>query len=80
MDHMVIRTGFMKNLIAKIMKRTIKKKLGYEVDLDISDLEVTFDDGTGKAVIHLNTKVTMDKTELKKIMKGEELWKKTDGL
>ena len=48
MDHMVIRTGFMKNLIAKIMKRTIRKKLGYEVDLDISDLEVTFDDGTGK--------------------------------
>lgn len=80
MDHMVIRTGFMKNLIAKIMKRTIKKKLGYEVDLDISDLEVTFDDGTGKAVIHLNAKATMDKTELKKMMKGEELWKKTDGL
>ena len=89
MDHMVIRTGFMKNLIAKIMKRTIKKKLGYEVDLDISDLEeafgyylgyatisdleVTFDDGTGKAVIHLNAKATMDKTELKKMMKGEEL-------
>ena len=73
MDHMVIRTGFMKNLIAKIMKRTIRKKLGYEVDLDISDLEVTFDDGTGKAVVHLNAKATMDKNELKKMLKGEEV-------
>lgn len=71
MDHMTIRTKFMKNLIAKIMKRTLKKKLGYEIDLDISDLEVTFDDGTGKAVVKLNASASMDKEELKKLIKDE---------
>lgn len=71
MDHMVIRTKFMKNLIAKIMRRTLRKKLGYEMEFDISDLEVTFDDGTGKAVVHLNANATMDKEELKKLIKDE---------
>ena len=71
MDHMTIRTKFMKNLIAKIMKRTLKKKLGYEIDFELNDLEVTFDDGTGKAVINLNAKASMDKEELKKLIKDE---------
>ena len=71
MDHMTIRTKFMKNLIAKIMKRTLKKKLGYEIDFEFTDLEVTFDDGTGKAVVHLNANATMDKEELKKLIKDE---------
>ena len=71
MDHMIVRTKFMKNLIAKIVRRTIRKKVGYDVELDISDLEVTFDDGTGKAIIHLNVNAMMDKEELKKMIKEE---------
>ena len=67
MDEMKIRTPFMKRLIAKIIKRVIDKKLGYQVDIQLNEISVTFDDE--KATVHVNADAEMNKDELTKIIK-----------
>lgn len=67
MDEMKIRTPFMKRLIAKIIKRVIDKKLGYQVDIQLNEISVTFDDD--KATVHVNADAEMNKDELTKIIK-----------
>lgn len=67
MDEMKIRTPFMKRLIAKIIKRVIDKKLGYQVDIQLNEISITFDDN--KAVVHVNADAEMNKDELTKIIK-----------
>lgn len=67
MDEMKIGSNLMKKLIAKLIKMTVKNKLGYEVDIQLSELHATFIDG--QAHIHLNADAEMSKDELIKIIK-----------
>ena len=52
MDEMKINSKFLKNLIAKFVKREVKKKAGYEVDIQLNEFTATVTDGT--AHVHLN--------------------------
>jgi len=67
MDEMKIGSKLMKNLIAKLVKRAVKKKVGYEVDIQLNELTATVTDGT--AHIHLSVDAEMGKDEFTKILK-----------
>ena len=66
MDEMKISSKFMRNLVAKLVKRAVKKKVGYEVDIQLNELTATVTDGT--AHIHLNIDAELNKDELTKIL------------
>lgn len=51
MDEMKINSKFLRNLIAKFVKREVKKKAGYEVDIQLNEFTATVTDGT--AHVHL---------------------------
>lgn len=64
---MTIGSVFMRKLIAKIIGKVMRKKLGYAVDMQLSEISVTFDGD--KAHIHLNADAEMSKDELVKLIK-----------
>lgn len=64
---MKIESGFMKSVISKLVKTMIRKKVGYNVDIRLNQINITITDGT--AHVHLNADAELDKTELAKILK-----------
>lgn len=66
MDEMKISSKFMKNLIAKLVKRTVKKKIGYEVDIQLNELTATVTDGT--VHVHLSIDAELGKDEFTKLL------------
>ena len=68
MDEMKIKlsTSFMKGIIAKIIKSVISKKLGFEVELEINEIDVKFDGG--KVRLHADIDGEMNKDEFVKII------------
>ena len=71
MDEMKISTRLMKRLIAKLVKKAINRKLGYDVDIQLNDLVIVNDDA--KARVHLDADVKSDREELSKILKNTGL-------
>lgn len=67
MDEMKINSKFMRTVVSKLIKMALKKKLGYEVDVKIEELNATVIDG--KAHVHLNADAELEKNELTKILK-----------
>lgn len=65
MDELKIGSGFLKGMISKLIKRAIKQKTGYEIDIQLNDFEATIIDG--RAHVHLNVDAEMDKSQLLKI-------------
>lgn len=68
MDEMKISSQFMRNLVAKLVKKAVKKKVGYEVDIKLNELTATITDGT--AHVHLSVDAELNKDELTKILKN----------
>lgn len=66
MDEMKINSKFLKNLIAKFVKREVKKKIGYEVDFQLNVFTATVTDGT--VHVHLNADAELGKDELTKLL------------
>lgn len=66
MDEMKIGSKFMKTLVAKLVKKTVKKKTGYDVDIQLNEFTATVTDGT--AHIHLSVDAELNKDELTKIL------------
>ncbi len=66
MDEMKISSKFMRNLIAKLVEKTVKKKVGYDVDIQLNELTATVTDGT--AHVHLSVDAELNKDELTKIL------------
>lgn len=65
---MKVNSKFMKNLIAKLIKRVVKKKTGCEADICLNGLNVTVTDGT--AHIHLSVDAEVNKDELTKVLRA----------
>ncbi len=63
---MKISSKFMRDLVAKLVKKAVKKKVGYEVDIQLNELTATVTDGT--AHVHLNVDAELNKDELAKIL------------
>lgn len=70
MDEMRVKlsTRFMKNIAAKLIARSIRKKYGYKIDIQLSDLDVWAIDGD--TTIKVNAEVRMNSNEFNKIMKS----------
>lgn len=66
MDEMQISSIFTKNLVAKFVKRAVKKKTGYEVDIQLNEFNATVMDGTAR--VHLNVDAELSKDELTKLL------------
>ena len=68
MDEMIIKTGFMKDLLVKIVKKAIKNKTGYYPEIEVNDpIEATFDGD--KVKMHLNLDLELRKEDLQDIVK-----------
>lgn len=66
MDEMRISSKFMKNLVAKLVKRAVKKKAGYDVNIQLNELTANVIDG--KAHVHLSVDADLNQDELTKIL------------
>lgn len=64
---MNIVSKFTTGIVSSIVSRTIRKKLGYEVDLQLNEVRTTIADG--KTHIHLDLDAELSKEELAKILK-----------
>ena len=68
MDEMKIRlsTKFMRGLVSKLISRSIYKKYGCKVNVQLNDLDIGILDGETK--ISTNLEVRLDSKEFMKIM------------
>lgn len=44
MDKLIINSNFTRGIISRLIKRTMKKKFGNNIDIQIEDLEVSIND------------------------------------
>lgn len=73
MDEMKFKLGskFLKEFIANIVTTMIYKKLGYDINVALNEIDVEMIDG--KVRIHANIDAELDKSEFYKIVKSVKL-------
>lgn len=69
MDEMKVKlsTKFMRGIVAKLISKAIQKKLGYKIDIQLNDLDVSIVDGETKILTSVELK--LESKEFMKIMK-----------
>lgn len=69
MDEMKVNlsTKFMRGIVAKLISKSIYKKYGYKVNIQLNELNVNVVDGATR--IHTNVEVQLNSDEFMKIMK-----------
>lgn len=67
MDEMKIVSKFTTNMISKLVKMVLRKKLGYDIDIQLNEIKTTITDG--KTHVHLDVDAELEKEELMKILK-----------
>lgn len=67
MDEMKIVSKFTTNMISKLVKMVLRKKLGYDIDIQLNEIKTMITDG--KTHVHLDVDAELDKEELVKILK-----------
>lgn len=69
MDEMKVNlsTKFMRGIVAKLIAKSIYKKYGYKVNIQLNELNVNVVDG--ETSIHTNVEVKLNSDEFMKIMK-----------
>lgn len=65
-----LSTNFMRNIVAKLIARSIYKKYGYKVKIQLNELDVWAIDGD--TTIKLNVEARLKSEEFNKIMKSIE--------
>lgn len=65
-----LSTNFMRNIVAKLIARSIYKKYGYKVKIQLNELDVWAIDGD--TTIKLNVEARLKSEEFNKIMKNIE--------
>jgi len=66
MDEMKIGSKFTTGIISKLVSMVIRKKLGYDVELKLNEVNATVTDG--KTHVHLDVDAELSKEELMKIL------------
>ena len=69
MDEMKLKlsTKFMRGLVAKLIAKFIYKKLGYKINIQFNELDVSVIDG--ETSINTNVEIKMDSKEFMNLMK-----------
>lgn len=70
MDEMKVKlsTKFMRNMVSKLIAKFIYKKLGYKIDIQLNDLDISVIDG--ETSICTNVEIKLDSSEFTKIIKS----------
>lgn len=68
MDEMKIISGFTTALVSKLLRFALRKKLGYDIHIQLNAIEATIEDG--KTHVHIDADAEMDKDELAKVLKS----------
>lgn len=70
MDEMKLKltTGFMRNIVSKLLARYIYKKTGYKVDIKLNDLDIKYVDG--ETELKTNVEIKLNSKEFTKIIKS----------
>lgn len=68
MDEMKIGSKFTTGIISKLAALAIRKKFGYDIKLNLNEINATVVDG--KTHIHLDVDAELEKDELTKILKN----------
>lgn len=63
-----LTTKFMRNMLAKLVSRKIKKQYGYKVDIYFSEIKMDMLDG--QTHLHVNVDLDMNSDEFKKLLKS----------
>lgn len=67
MDEMKIKSKFLTGIISKLLRRTLSKKLGGDIDIRVNEVGFTCDDG--KVHVHLDLDCDTKKEVFAKILK-----------
>lgn len=65
---MRIASGFTTGIISNLVRRLVRKKAGYDIDILLNSMDVSIKDG--KTHVHLDLDATMEKDELLKLLKN----------
>lgn len=68
MDEMRLESKFTTGLVSKIARKTVRTKLGYDVDIQLNKLRTTVIDD--KTHVHLDVDLELTKEELDKLLKS----------
>lgn len=71
-DCMFLGSAFTRGIVSRIIERTLRKKLGADVEFSLEQFRVTFD-RTGKAYAHVDADISMDGESLVKLLKDRGL-------
>lgn len=63
-----LTTRFMRNIVSKLLAKLIRSKYGYNIDIQLNDLDISVIDGETK--INTNVEIKLDSDEFKKIVKS----------
>lgn len=63
-----LSTKFMRNIVSKLIARTIYKKYGYKVDIQLNDLDISVIDG--ETSVNTNVEIKLSSSEFMKIVKS----------
>lgn len=63
-----LSTKFMRDMVAKLIAKALQKKLGYNIDILLNEIEVKNEDG--KIHIHVNADAEVNNDEFVKIIKS----------
>lgn len=69
MDEMYLKlsTKFTKGIIAKLITKTVLKKIGYKVDFQFNEIDIKTEDG--KIKLHANVDAEISNDEFMKILR-----------
>ena len=68
MDEMRIVSKFTRVIISKALKMVVRKKFGYNVDIQVNEITTTINDG--KTHLHVDVDAELERDELIKILKS----------
>lgn len=67
MDELKIKSKLLTNIVSKIIRSAVKKKLGYDIDIQLHELTATINDR--KAHVYINAEGDVDINEFKRFTK-----------
>ena len=71
-DEMKLVSKFLTGMVSKIIGKLIKKKVGYDINVNINELKAV--NIEGKTRVHLDIDAEISKEELTKILKSVDLF------
>ena len=63
-----LSTKFMRDMVAKLIAKALQKKLGYNIDILLNEIEVKNEDG--KIHVHVNVDAEVNNDDFAKIVKS----------